>query len=68
MGDLITDEMLQSFAIVGRPDEVGSQIYSRYGNAVHDLIINAEGASPELLARIAADIKRADERAVRPAS
>jgi probable F420-dependent oxidoreductase len=68
MGDLITDEMLQSFAIVGRPDEVGAQIYSRYGSAVHDIIINVEGASPELLARIGADIKKADEQAVHPAS
>jgi len=34
MGDLITDEILGTFAVVGRPDEVGRELHRRYGDVV----------------------------------
>ena len=34
MGALITDEILETFAVVGRPDEVGAEIRRRYGDVV----------------------------------
>jgi probable F420-dependent oxidoreductase len=32
MGDLITDEVLETFAVVGRPGEVGAELHRRYGD------------------------------------
>lgn len=32
MGSLITDEILETFAVVGRPDEVGRELHRRYGD------------------------------------
>ena len=34
MGDLIDDEMLEAFAVVGEPDEVGRRLLQRYGGLV----------------------------------
>jgi probable F420-dependent oxidoreductase len=34
MGDLITEEILETFAVVGRPDEVGRELHRRYGDVV----------------------------------
>jgi len=34
MGDLITDEVLETFAVVGRPEEVGRELRRRYGDVV----------------------------------
>ena len=32
MGDLIDDEMLDAFAVVGEPEEVGAELNRRYGD------------------------------------
>ena len=34
MGALITDEILETFAVVGRPDDVGRELHRRYGDVV----------------------------------
>ena len=34
MGELITDDILESFAVVAEPDQVADQIISRYGDIV----------------------------------
>lgn len=34
MGDLITDEILETFAVVGRPEDVGRELNRRYGDVV----------------------------------
>jgi probable F420-dependent oxidoreductase len=34
MGDLITDEILETFAVVGRPDDVARELHRRYGDVV----------------------------------
>ncbi|HEU5084922.1 MAG TPA: TIGR03617 family F420-dependent LLM class oxidoreductase [Acidimicrobiales bacterium] len=34
MGGLISDEVLETFAVVGRPDEVGRELHRRYGDVV----------------------------------
>ncbi len=40
MGDLITDEMLNSFAVVGEPDEIVPMIKERYTGLVDRISIN----------------------------
>lgn len=35
MGDVIDDEVLGSFAVVGAPDEIGPELHRRYGDVVH---------------------------------
>src|SRR5690606_16215143 len=34
MGDLITDDILNAFAVVGEPDTIAGQIKSRYGDII----------------------------------
>jgi probable F420-dependent oxidoreductase len=34
MGDLIDDDMLETFAVVGQPDEIGPNLLKRYGDVV----------------------------------
>ena len=34
MGQLITDDMLKAFAVIGEPDTIAGQIQSRYGDIV----------------------------------
>ncbi|MET0728565.1 MAG: LLM class F420-dependent oxidoreductase [Acidimicrobiales bacterium] len=45
MGELITDEMLQTFAVVAEPEELASGIHERYGDVVQRLSFYAPYAS-----------------------
>ncbi|MDG2111820.1 MAG: LLM class F420-dependent oxidoreductase [Actinomycetota bacterium] len=45
MGTLIDDEMLNTFAVVGEPDEVASELSGRYGDIVDRLSFYAPDAS-----------------------
>ena len=47
MGDLITDEMLNSFAVVGEPDKIVPMIKERYTGLVDRISINFTYAPPE---------------------
>lgn len=47
MGDLITDEMLNSFAVVGEPDKIVPMIKERYTGLVDRISINFTFAPPE---------------------
>lgn len=49
MGDLITDEMLHAFAVVGEYDEIAPQLLERYGDLVDSvgLTINTAGNADE---------------------
>ncbi len=47
MGDLITDEMLNSFAVVGEPDKIVPVIKERYTGLVDRISINFTFAAPE---------------------
>ena len=37
MGDLITDEILNTFAVVGEPSQVAPEISKRYGDVIDRL-------------------------------
>jgi probable F420-dependent oxidoreductase len=55
MGNLITDEMLDAFAIVADPADVVAQVRKRYGDVIDRLGFHmAYEASPDVPARIAA--------------
>ena len=34
MGDLIDDEMLNTFAVVAEPEQLGPELHARYGDVV----------------------------------
>ncbi len=60
MGELITDEMFETLAVVGRPDEVAAEIHRRYGSCADRAAVYFPGyeASDELVAEVAAAIKK----------
>jgi len=43
MGDLITDEVLETFAVVGAPDTIASGLNTRYGDVVDRISFYAPG-------------------------
>jgi probable F420-dependent oxidoreductase len=58
MGDLVTDEMLHTFAVVGSPDEVGPELRSRFGDVIDRLSFYAPYKSdPERWRAIIADLR-----------
>jgi probable F420-dependent oxidoreductase len=60
MGERITDDMLDAFAVVGAPEEIPKLILARYGDIVDRVLFYAPYRSdPERWARILADFKTA---------
>jgi probable F420-dependent oxidoreductase len=60
MGDLIDDEILQTFAVVAEPEGVGAELTSRYAGVVDRCSFYAPyEADPQRWARVMADIKAA---------
>ncbi len=58
MGDLVTDEILDSFAVVGEPEAIAPELSRRYGDVIQRISIYAPYASdPERWQRVLADIK-----------
>jgi probable F420-dependent oxidoreductase len=58
MGDLVTDEMLHTFAVVGSPDQVGPELRSRFGDVIDRLSFYAPYKSdPERWRAIIADLR-----------
>ena len=43
MGTRITDEMLEEFAVVGRPDEIAGQMKKRYGDVIDRVLATFSG-------------------------
>ena len=43
MGTLITDEMLEEFAVVARPDEIAGQMKKRYGDVIDRVLATFSG-------------------------
>jgi hypothetical protein len=59
MGDLVDDEVLETFAVVAEPGEVAARLAGRGAGVVTRYSVNGLGVpSPELLLEIAADLKR----------
>jgi probable F420-dependent oxidoreductase len=58
MGELVTDEMLHAFAVVGEPGSVAGEIRRRYGGTVTDLALYTPYAiEPAIARRIVSDLK-----------
>ena len=60
MGSLITDEILNTFAVVGPPNHVAGELHSRYGDVIQRISFYAPYASdPTTWSSVIADIKSA---------
>ena len=60
MGSLITDEILNTFAVVGPPNHVAGELHSRYGDVIQRISFYAPYASdPTTWSGVIADIKSA---------
>ena len=58
MGQLITDEMCERFAVVGEPHEIGPKLVKRFGDWVDRLsIMTTYQLDPAVASRIVADVK-----------
>jgi probable F420-dependent oxidoreductase len=58
MGKLIDDEILETFAVVGTPEEIGPELRRRYGDVISRISFYAPYASdPERWGKVLADIK-----------
>jgi probable F420-dependent oxidoreductase len=60
MGSLITDEMFETLAVIGTPDEVAAEIHRRYGERADRAAVYFPGyhAPDDLVAEVAAAIKK----------
>jgi probable F420-dependent oxidoreductase len=59
MGTLITDEILDEFAIVGEPREIAPKLVERYGSLVDRLALSLPFLSEEEQARVAGELRAA---------
>jgi probable F420-dependent oxidoreductase len=60
MGGLIDDEVLETFAVVGPPEEAGREVVRRYGDVFDRLSVYAPyDADPEGTARLVAAVREA---------
>lgn len=58
MGNLITDEILETFAVVGAPETVAPELHRRYGDVIERISFYAPYKSdPERWSRVLADLK-----------
>jgi len=60
MGGLITDEILETFAVVGAPEQVAPELHRRYGDVIQRVSFYAPYQSdPDRWARVLADLRAA---------
>lgn len=60
MGNLITDEILETFAVVGPPETVASELHHRYGDVIQRISFYAPYKSdPDRWAQVLHDLKAA---------
>jgi probable F420-dependent oxidoreductase len=58
MGQLITDEMCERFAVVGEPKEIGPKLVERFGSWVDRLsIMTTYQLDPQVASQIVSDVK-----------
>ena len=58
MGQLITDEMCERFAVVGEPKKIGPKLVERFGGWVDRLsIMTTYHLDPDVAARIVSDVR-----------
>lgn len=58
LGSLITDDVLQQFAVVGKLSEIAPKLWQRYGDLVTDFSLAAEYLDADTLGGIARDLRR----------
>jgi probable F420-dependent oxidoreductase len=60
MGDLIDDEILTTFAVVGEPETIGPELHTRYGDCVQRISFYAPYRSdPDRWRKVLEDVKAA---------
>ncbi|MEM1334896.1 MAG: LLM class flavin-dependent oxidoreductase, partial [Actinomycetota bacterium] len=60
MGELIDDEILNTFAVVGEPEQIAPELTQRYGDVIQRLSFYAPYSSdPERWANVMADLRAA---------
>jgi hypothetical protein len=60
MGQLVTDEMLETFAVVAPPDQLATGIVARYGDVLDRCSFDAPyAADPGIWTRLVAELKAA---------
>ena len=58
MGDLVTDEILEAFAVVGAPETVAPELHKRYGDVIQRISFYAPYKSdPERWERVLSDLR-----------
>ncbi len=57
MGDLINDEILNTFAVVGEPDAVAAEIRQRFGDVIDRVTIAFPDVAPEKVPSLVAQIQ-----------
>jgi probable F420-dependent oxidoreductase len=60
MGQLIDDEILSTFAVVGEPERIGSELHTRYGDCIQRISLYAPYRSdPDRWKKVLEDVKAA---------
>ncbi|MDH4075087.1 MAG: TIGR03617 family F420-dependent LLM class oxidoreductase, partial [Acidimicrobiia bacterium] len=60
MGTLVDDEVLNTFAVVGEPEQIGAELHRRYGDCIQRLSFYAPyKADPDRWRKVMADLKSA---------
>ena len=60
MGEVIDDEVLNTFAVVGEPEQIGAELTRRYGDIIDRLAFYAPYKSdPERWAKVLDDLRAA---------
>lgn len=60
MGELISDEMLNTFAVVGEPEQIVPELHKRYGDVIHRMSFYAPYKSdPQRWHKVLGDMKSA---------
>jgi probable F420-dependent oxidoreductase len=60
MGELIDDEILTTFAVVGAPESIGPELHSRYGDCIQRISFYAPYRSdPDRWKKVLSDVKAA---------
>lgn len=58
LGGLITEEVLQQFAVIGTAAEIAPQLWRRFGDVITDFSLTSEYLDAEAMSDIARDLRR----------
>jgi len=66
LGSLITDDVLQQFAVVGTVAEIAPQLWQRFGDVITDFSLTTEYLDIEVLSNIARDLRTLSKDSPKP--